>query len=127
MRLTCLKTALPFVALAFLIACEQGPKQTKGTPPLTEGENGAPPVAAEPIPEGDVDPERAAAMEQCWRYANSQVQADSVIDSDIYGGRDKGIGGEFGQVRAQMRPYVYEKRRKELFSQCLNQRGYALE
>jgi len=127
MRLILLKTAFPLFALALLAACAQGPKQTKGTPPLTEGEESAPPVSAEPIPEGDVDPDRAAAMDQCWRYANSQVQADSVIDSDIYGGRDRGIGGEFGVVRNQMRPYVYEQRRKELFSQCLNQRGYALE
>lgn len=127
MRLASLQPFLPLLAAVFLIACEQGPKQTKGTPPLTETETEAPPVVEESIVVEEVDPARTAAMEECWSYANSQVKSDAVIDNDIYGGRNQGIGGDFSVVRTQMRPYVYEQRRKELFDSCLSGRGFTIE
>ena len=117
--------ALPLLLLA---ACAQPEKQTKGQPPLGGGETEAAPSSASPITEEEVDSDRAAAMEDCYRYATSQVNADRQIDSDIdsrYG--RGGIGSDYGSFREQMRPYQYEQRRKQLFEDCLKQRGYSVE
>ena len=122
----------PLAVLLLVLAagCAQTEKHERGTPPLTDGETSAPPAATEgePIPADQVDPERAAAYEQCYSYAQSQVRADQQIDQDISGryGRT-GIGGDYGNFRQQLKPYEYERRRDSLFRQCMQRRGFAVE
>ena len=115
----------------FLVAaaCAQPEKQTKGTPPLTDGEGEAPPASTgEPIPESDVNPDRAKAFEECWDYARSQVRADQQIDSDISGRTGRGdLGGDYRAFQRNIKPYEYEQRQKRLFNDCLRRRGYAPE
>ena len=121
---------LAVLLLILAVGCAQQEKQERGTPPLSEGENSPPPAAieGEPIPAEQVDPERAAAFEQCYNYAQSQVRADQQIDQDINGryGRSS-IGGDYGAFRQQLKPYEYERRRDSLFRQCMQRRGYAVE
>jgi type IV pilus biogenesis protein CpaD/CtpE len=105
-------------AIAVLVAgCEVSPFNFGSAPvtPRGEGPWQKPSVSKE---------QKTADIRDCYTVAEAQVARDRRIDQDIAAG-DSGVGATGSQeLQRSLAQYGYERRRREVFVQCMYQKGY---
>jgi hypothetical protein len=84
----------------------------------TEVDESAQPAAAK-TPE-----QREADIEDCYNYAWSQVQHDVQVQDDRSGVVDSTVNPGFTEFTQKLDNYGNEKRRGELFDNCMRTKGY---